>query len=168
MSSIAAHRRRGAALVAVATAGLALAAPPAGAQFRPSPWATINACDPPAAPGSVGVRVSVPNRRDAAQWIRVRIQFFDSSRLAWRVVRAGADSGFTKLSDGGTRVLGGATFPFNAPPPGAVLKLRGLVDVEWRRGRRVLSSAQVMTRGGHADPDDPLLQVSAAICEIRR
>jgi hypothetical protein len=150
------------------TALAAVAAAPAGAQFRPHPWATVNVCDPPTAPGQVGVRVSVPNRAEAAQWVRIRVQFFDSARQAWRVVRAGGESRFTKLSDGGTRVLGGATFPFNAPPPGTVLKLRGLVDVEWRRGRRVLSSAQVITRGGHADPDDPLLQVSAAICEIRR
>jgi hypothetical protein len=168
VSSIAAHRRRGAALVAVATAGLALAAPPAGAQFRPSPWATINACDPPAAPGSVGVRVSVPNRRDAAQWVRVRIQFFDGDRGAWRVVRSGDEAGFTKLSDGGGRVFGGTTFTFTQPSSGRQLKLRGLVDVEWRRGRRVVSRAQITTHAGHQSGVDPLLALSAATCVIAR
>jgi hypothetical protein len=161
-------RRRGAALVAVASAGLALAVPPADAQFRPSPWATINACDPPSAPGSVGVRVSVPNRRDGAQWVRIRIQFFDGDRGAWVVVRAGGAGDFTKLSDGGGRVFGGTTFTFTQPTAGRQLKLRGLVDVEWRRGRRVLSRAQITTHAGHQSGVDPLLALSAATCVIAR
>jgi hypothetical protein len=159
--------RRGAVLVAAA-ALLVSSAVSAHAQSRPSPWATINACDPPAAPGGVGVRVSVPNRRNAAQWVRIRIQFFDATRGAWRVVRSGGDGGFTKFSNGGARVFGGTTFTFTPPKPGRRLKLRGLVDVEWRRGRRVLSKAQVITRGGHVDRNDPFLLVSLAVCEIRR
>jgi hypothetical protein len=147
---------------------LVVGASGAAAQFRPRPWATVNACDPPQAPGSIGVRVSVPNRRNAAQWVRVRIQFFDATRQAWRVVRSGGDGGFAKLSDGGTRVMGGTTFSFTPPPAGSRLKLRGLVDVEWRRGRRILSQDQVTTRGNHANPADPLLQISAPTCEIAR
>jgi hypothetical protein len=167
--SMPALRRRGAALLAVATGVATLAAAPtAGAQFRPSPWATVNVCDPPAQPGSVGIRVSVPNRRDAAQWIRVRIQFFDGSRASWRVVRSGGEGGFTKLSDGGGHVFGGTTFRFTPPPAGRQLKLRGLVDVEWRRGRRVVSRAQITTHAGHQSGRDPLLAVSAATCVIQR
>jgi hypothetical protein len=161
-------RRRGAALVAVAVAALTVTAPSAGAQFRPSPWATINACDPPTAPGSVGVRVAVPNRSDAAQWIRIRLQFFDGTRASWRVVRSGGDGGFTKLSDGGGRVFGGTTFTFTPPAAGKQLKLRGLVDVEWRRGRRVISRTQITTHGGHASGTDPLLALSAPTCQISR
>jgi hypothetical protein len=154
--------------LAVVALGLAAAAPTAGAQFRPSPWATINACDPPSAPGSVGVRVSVPNRSDAAQWIRIRIQFFDGTRGAWRVVRSGGEGGFTRLSDGGGHVFGGTTFTFTPPAAGRQLRLRGLVDVEWRRGRRVVSRAQVTTHAGHLSGRDPLLAVSAATCVIQR
>jgi hypothetical protein len=155
------------ALLAAAVAALA-AAPTAGAQFRPSPWATINQCDTPDQPGSVGVRVSVPNRRDGAQWIRIRIQFFDGNRAAWRVVRSGGEGGFTKLSDGGGHVFGGTTFRFTPPAAGRQLKLRGLVDVEWRRGRRVVSRAQITTHGGHQSGRDPLLAVSAPTCVIQR
>jgi hypothetical protein len=161
-------RRRGAALGAVAIGVTALAAPTAGAQFRPSPWATINQCDPPTAPGSVGVRVSVPNRGDAAQWIRIRIQFFDGTRASWRVVRSGGEGGFAKLSDGGGHVFGGTTFRFTPPAAGRQIKLRGLVDVEWRRGRRVVSHTQITTHGGHLSGRDPLLAVSAANCVIQR
>jgi hypothetical protein len=165
---MAAARRRGAALLAIAAVLPMAFAPGAGAQFRPSPWATINACDPPSAPGSVGVRVAVPNRGDAAQWIRIRIQFFDGTRGSWRVVRSGGDGGFTKLSDGGGRVFGGTTFTFTPPAAGKQLKLRGLVDVEWRRGRRVISHTQITTHGNHASGTDPLLAVSAPTCVIQR
>jgi hypothetical protein len=165
---MAAVRRRGAALLAVAAAGVVAVVPPAGAQFRPSPWATINACDPPSAPGSVGVRVAVPNRRDAAQWVRIRIQFFDGNSASWRVVRSGGEGGFTKLSDGGGRVFGGTNFTFTPPAAGKQIKLRGLVDVEWRRGRRVVSRAQITTHGGHQSAVDPLLALSAPTCVIQR
>jgi hypothetical protein len=160
--------RRSALLAALALAALVLV--PAGraeAQTR-APWATINACDPPAARGAVGVRVSVPNRRDAAQYLRIRLQFFDPVRRAWRVVRTGGDTGFRRLSRGGGRFFGGTTFTVTAPKAGASVTLRGLADIQWRRGRRVLSRAQVRTRGGHVDGNDPLLQVSAPTCVIRR
>ena len=162
--------RPGRALVAAvaAIAALVVVAPSATAQFRPSPWATINACDPPSAPGSVGVRVSVPNRADAAQWARIRIQFFDGTRGAWRVVRKGGDAGFVRLSDGGGRVFGGTTFTFTPPAAGNQIKLRGLVDVEWRRGRRVVSATEIVTHGNHRSGVDPLLAVSQATCVIAR
>jgi hypothetical protein len=166
--SAASLRRGGGGLLVAGLAALALAAPGASAQSGPSPWATVNSCDPSTNPGSVGVRVFVPNRRDAAQWIRIRIQFFDGTSAAWRVVRSGGEGGFTKLSDGGGHVFGGTTFTFTPPAAGRQLKLRGLVDVEWRRGRRVLSRAQVTTHGGHLSGRDPLLAVSAATCVIAR
>ena len=155
------------ALAAVVLAG-ALGPARADAQFRRSPWATINVCDPATAPGQVGVRASVPNRADAAQWIRIRIQFFDRTRKAWRVVRTGGDTGFRRLSRGGGRFFGGTTFTITPPAAGSSLTLRGLVDIEWRRGRRVVSRARLTTHGGHADASDPLLQVSAPTCVIRR
>jgi hypothetical protein len=166
-----AARQRGAALLALAVtllASLAIGAADAGARFVPHPWATINACDPAEDPGSVGVRVSVPNRRDAAQWVRIRIQFFDGTLGSWRVVRSGGDGGFTKLSDGGGRVFGGTTFTFTPPEAGSQVKLRGLVDVQWRSGRRVVSRAQITTRGNHRSGVDPLFAVSLPTCVISR
>ena len=164
--------RRAAVLLAVAAllAGLAAGlAHPGGAQAQTrTPWATINGCDPSGAPGAVGVRVSVPNRGDAAQFLRIRIQFFDTTRRAWRVVRTGGDTGFRRLSRGGGRFFGGTTFTVTPPKAGSSITLRGLADIQWRRGRRVVSRAQVTTRGGHFDGNDPLLQVSAPTCVIKR
>jgi hypothetical protein len=171
VSSLAAVLRPGTALLvaaAVLLASLAAGAASAPAQFVPQPWATINVCDPPAAPGSVGVRVSVPNRRSAAQWARVRIQFFDGNRGSWRVVRSGGDGGFKKLSDGGGRVFGGTTFTFAPPQAGKQLKLRGLVDVQWRSSGRVVSRTQITTHGNHASGVDALLAVSLPTCVISR
>ena len=162
----AAGRAAVAALVAVLVSVVAV--PGAEAQIRRSPWATINVCDPPTARGQVGVRAAVPNRSDAAQWIRIRIQFFDRARRAWRVVRTGGDTGFRRLSSGGARFFGGTTFTITPPAAGRSISLRGLVDMQWRRGPRVLSSAQVTTHRGHADAGDPLLQASAPTCVIRR
>ena len=165
-------RRAAASLVVVAVvAGVAaglLGAARADAQVRRSPWATINVCDPPTARGQVGVRASVPNRANAAQWVRIRIQFFDRARAAWRVVRTGGDTGFRRLSRGGGRFFGGTTFTITPPAAGSSLTLRGLVDIQWRRGRRVVSAAQITTHGGHADGSDPLLRVSAPTCVINR
>jgi hypothetical protein len=155
----------------IASAALLLApaaAPAAGPPPAPrAPWATINACDPPERPARVGVRVGGPNRRDAAQWVRIRIEWFDGPRRAWRVARSGADP-FIKLSEGGGPVSGGVTYSFTPPASGSRLKLRGVVDVEWRRGRRVLSRARLRTVGGRASATDPLLAVSQATCVIRR
>jgi len=65
-------------------------------------------------------------------------------------------------------VFGGTTFTFTPPTAGNQIKLRGLVDVQWRRGRRVVSSAQVVTHANHRSGVDPLLAVSQATCVIAR
>jgi hypothetical protein len=170
LAGIRAAARRGLCLAAVAVAAPVIGPSIAGAQAPPPAtlWATINSCDPPQRPASVGVRVSMPNRRNAAQWVRIRLQFFDTSSKAWRVVKRGGDTSFTRLSAGGTRVLGGTTFMFTAPKAGSRLKVRGLVEFEWRRGGRVVSTERLHTTAGHTDPADPLLAVSQASCDIVR
>lgn len=132
-------------------------------------WATVNACDPMAAPGSVGIRVSIPRgRRSPTQWARFRVQFYDAARKAWRPVRAGGDTGFARIGAGRSLVFGGSTFTFTPPAAGARLKLRGVVDVQWRRGIKVLDRAFVRTTSGHGDRSDAQLRVSSAACVITR
>jgi hypothetical protein len=157
-----------AALGAVA-ATLALAPAAPAATFGDALWATVNRCDPPAAPGAVGVRVAVPPRRGGgAQWIRVRLQFFDGEARAWRRVRSGGDSGWRRLGHGDGEVQGGTTFTFPPPAAGRRLVLRGLVEVEWRNRRRAVERRRLRTTAGHADAADPALQISRRSCEIRR
>jgi hypothetical protein len=152
---------------AVALGALAPGVALARAPSHPELWATINVCDPPDRPGAVGVRVSIPREKGAPrQWARIRLQFFDGR--AWHRVRAGGDTGFARYGAGTRLVQGGTTFTFPPPAVGSRLQLRGLVDVEWRRGTKVVDRAQFRTTAGRADPSDRALRESRATCEIRR
>ena len=65
-------------------------------------------------------------------------------------------------------MFGGTTFTFTPPAAGSQIKLRGLVDVQWRSGRRVVSRPQITTHGNHRSSVDPLLAVSQPTCVIAR
>ena len=159
--------------VSLALAACALLPAGAGAARRVAvaqdgPWATINQCDTPGRPGAVGVRVSVPDAEGApAQWARIRMQWFDGGARAWRALPS-ADAGWTRLGVGARPVEGGTTFTFRPPATGMRLVLRATVDVEWRKGERVVHSAHLRTTAGHADPADPHLASSQPSCEIAR
>jgi hypothetical protein len=158
---------RRAGLIALATA--LLAALPAHAR-EPGLWATINVCDPPAKPGAVGVRVSIPRhgtrKHRQQQWARIRIQWFDGT--AWQLIGPSGDSGYKHLGHGRGTVQGGTTFTFQPPATGQQLILRGIVDVQWRRRKKVESRATLPTESGHANPKKPVLATSKATCEISR
>jgi hypothetical protein len=138
------------------------------APVHETPWATVNQCDTLAKPGAVGVRVSVPDDDGApAQWVRIRMQWFDAPARAWRSLSS-ADAGWTRLGAGSRSVQGGTTFTFAPPAPGMRLVLRRSVEVEWRKGDTVVDSARLRTTAGHQDPSDPHLRASQASCEIAR
>jgi len=157
-------------LLPVALVLAALAPAPAGAMEEHSDlWATVNLCDSPSRPGAVGVRVSIP-REDGAprQWARIRLQWFDGTDRAWRLVRSGGDAGWARIGIGTRLVQGGTTFTFPPPKPGARIVLRGLVDVEWRDGTDVVDHARLTTTAGHRDGKDKQRRVSRSSCEITR
>lgn len=132
-------------------------------------WATVNLCDPRERPGAVGVRVSMPPRGEGrAQWIRIRIEYWDGWRRVWRLVRSGGDSGWDRVGGGEETVLTGYTFGFRQPSAGRRIVMRGRVDFEWREGIEVTARERRRTEGGHADPDDELLRVSRRSCQIKR
>jgi hypothetical protein len=162
--------RRSLALVLTASALLPAAASAARreAPVRETPWATVNQCDTLAKPGSVGVRLAVPDDEGSpAQWVRIRMQWFDASTRAWRNL-ASADAGWTRLGAGSRSVQGGTTFTFAPPSAGMRLVLRAAVEVEWRKGDTVVDSARLRTTAGHEDPSDAHLRTSRASCEIAR
>jgi hypothetical protein len=160
-------------LLPVALALAALAAVPAGAaaakEEHSDLWATVNLCDSPSRPGAVGVRVSIPREKGAPQqWARIRLQWFDGTDRAWRLVRSGGDAGWARIGIGTRLVQGGTTFTFPPPKPGARIVLRGLVDVEWRDGTDVVDHARLTTTAGHRDGKDKQRRVSRSSCEITR
>jgi hypothetical protein len=159
-------------LVSAALLLAALTSAPAGAAATEKPsdlWATVNLCDTPSKPGAVGVRVSIPREKGAPrQWARIRLQWFDGSDRAWRLVRSGGDAGWARIGIGTRLVQGGTTFTFPPPKPGARIVLRGLVDVEWRDGTEVVDHARLTTTAGHRDAKDKQRRVSLSSCQIMR
>jgi hypothetical protein len=160
------------AMAAVIAAFLAFAAP-AGAAVKtdahPDLWATVNLCDSPSKPGGVGVRVSIPPEEGAPQqWARIHLQWFDGKALAWRALASGGDAGWGRIGIGTRLVQGGTTFSFTPPPAGARLVLRGIVEIEWRKGTKVVDRARLLTTSGHVAAGDPHRRVSRSSCEIKR
>jgi hypothetical protein len=158
------------AIAALAALGLAaLPALPAHAR-EPGLWATINLCDPPAKPGSVGVRVSIPahgtRKHRQQQWLRIRVQWYDGSQ--WQSLGDMGDTGYKHVGRGRGTWQGGTTFTFDPPAAGQELILRGVANVQWRVGRKVRGRAQLPTESGHANPKKPALTTSLATCQISR
>ena len=156
-------------LVALTLLVLGLAALPAHAR-EPGLWATINLCDPPAHPGAVGVRVSIPahgtRKHRLQQWRRIRIQWYDGS--AWQTLGQAGDTGYQHVGRGTGTWQGGTTFTFDPPAAGQQLILRGVVNIQWRLNKKVRGHAQLITESGHANPRNPVLKTSLATCQISR
>src|SRR5881227_1128431 len=123
--------------VAVLTALLAAAPAPAGAKQKPrsiyqSPllWATVNVCDTPANPDTVGIRGSMPGSgvRGEAMFMRFQVQYFSRTEQRWHNITQGADSGWVAV--GAATFKGrqaGWSFRFSPPANGATDLLRGAV-----------------------------------------
>jgi hypothetical protein len=165
----------------------AVLAPAAGAEAQSSPagptdppprtptversrllWATVNVCDTPGAPDTIGIRGSMPGSADPEErmFMRFQVQYFSASDGRWHQVRSGGDSGFVRVGPARFESRqAGRSFRF-APKSGSVL-LRGAVTFEWRRGAEVVRRARKRTTAGHrstagADPAG----YSAANCTI--
>jgi hypothetical protein len=155
--------------VVLAALLIALAAPAAAGAATVDLWATVNVCDTPGKPDRIGIRGSMPGTgKKGEMFMRFRVQFRDAERT-WRTLRdTDADSGY--LSAGSARFKvrqTGATFHIT-PPPGGRLRLRGMIDFEWRAKGRVVKSTRRYTEDGHksvsgADPAG----FSAADCLLR-
>jgi hypothetical protein len=155
--------------LAAALAAVVPAAAIAKTEARPDLWATVNLCDTAAKPGAVGIRVSIPREKGAPQqWARIHLQWFDGTKLAWRALASGGDTGWRRIGFGSRLVQGGTTFNFDPPAPGTRLVLRGVVDVEWRDGKKVVDRVRLLTTEGHASSADIHRRVSRSSCEIKR
>jgi len=149
---------------------LAAAVPPAGGASRPKDlWATINVCDTEIHQDMMGVRASMPGDGDRTKmYMRFAAQYYDRSKQLWFDVKGNGLSEWIAVGSGRyARRQGGYTFAFDAPKSGKAFVLRGAVDFKWTKGRRIVRTAHLNTKGGHpgtrgADPED----FSAGICEI--
>jgi hypothetical protein len=171
LPSVRRHRR--AVLVAL-SASAALAASPAlaGAPL-PTPsspllWATVDVCDSPSHPDTIGIRGSMQGTGDASE--RMYMQFFVEYRSAsghWHYLGGAGDSGLVAVGDGSlVAQQAGRNFVI-VPSAGRSYTLRGIVVFEWRLAGRTLAQAVRATSAGHrasAGADPP--GFSAASCRI--
>jgi hypothetical protein len=141
---------------AVVLACCAAAAVPASAAKQPKDlWATVNICDTAAHPDMMGVRASMPGDGDRTRmYMRFTAQYYDGSHQRW------LEAGVSKWIYVGSGMYrwrqAGYTFAFD-PKGAAQSVLRGAVDYKWTKGRRIVRTVHVITKGGHpgttgADP----------------
>jgi hypothetical protein len=180
------RRRHVARLAAagLATLGAALPVTMAGAREtprakHPAPsiyqskllWATVNVCDTPAHPDTVGIRGSMPGSgvRAEQMFMRFQLQYYRASDNRWHNIGASGDSDFIAVGSGRYRARQtGRNFTVTPPASGSFI-LRGAVTFEWRKDGEVVRRARKRTRSGHprtagADPKG----FSAATCQVRR
>jgi hypothetical protein len=171
------RRRPGRALPLALLAVVAAGAAPAGAAKPLTPgeskllWATVNVCDTPDHPDTVGIRGSMPGSGDPAEkmFMRFQLQYFNAQDKRWHNIGATGDSG--RISVGSSKYRARQTGRnFTVRPPGiGGFQLRGAVTFEWVKGTKIVRRARSRTRSGHpatvgADPAD----FSAATCTVTR
>ena len=159
-------------LALVALLALAAPAPADAARRTPDLWATVNLCDTPGAPDTVGIRASMPgNGTRQRLYMRFEAQYFDAARE--RFVASGSSSRWMRVGSARfASTQSGFSFQFGPPPAGTEFTMRGMVNFEWRgrRGGRsvVVRRATRITRGGIRDAEDADPPgFSAATCVIR-
>jgi hypothetical protein len=145
-------------------------APPIDVLSSPELWATVDVCNAPDQPDTVGIRGSMPGDGDPKDdmYIRFQVQYLQIATHAWTNLSQGGESTWMNLGPSSGVRQAGQTFQFGPPPAEtASFTLRGMVDFQWRRGRKVIQSATEITTAGHkslagADPAG----FSAASCQI--
>src|SRR3954452_23318082 len=148
----------------------AAAALPASAAKRPKYlWATVNVCDTTVHQNMMGVRASMPGDGDHTRmYMRFVAQYYDRARQLWSEVKGSGISKWIYVGSGiYARRQGGYTFAFDAPASGKTFVLRGAVDYKWTKGRRIVRTAHVLTKSGHAGTKGAArADYPASLCEI--
>jgi hypothetical protein len=158
---------------------LALPAPASAARVK-NLWATVNRCDTPASPNTIGIRASMPGTKYRSRlYMRFRVQFWSATRQTF--VDTDSSSRWLRVGTGrAATTQSGFNFRFDDPPEGEQFVLRGVVEFRYtarRRGKggkgkrrwRVVKQHERLTRSGQrnvqaADPAGS----SFSMCIVRR
>jgi len=135
---------------AMATAGSALAQSPAKAPRQPELWATVDICNAPHHPDTIGIRGSMPGDGHAGDtlYMRFLVQSQNATTKRWTDIGKNGDSGFVPIGSAAVARQAGRTFELKSSTTSYTL--RGEVEFQWRRGDRVLRRASMPTSAGHA------------------
>jgi hypothetical protein len=131
-------------------------------------WATIDVCNPADQPNTVGIRGSMPGdrHRGDTMFMSFRLQYMDATSKRW-INLASAATAFVAVGHASSVRQGGRSFQLVPKAGRPAATLRGVVDFQWRRGKRVMQSGARPTSAGHssrAGADPP--GFSAASCVI--
>jgi len=131
-------------------------------------WATIDVCNPPDQPDTVGIRGSMPGDRHPhdTMYMRFRLQYMTAATKTWTDLSK-ASAGFAAVGSGATARQAGRSFELNPVTGQTPFVLRGVVSFEWRHGKTVLAQVSRTTSTGRqslagSDPKG----FSAATCQI--
>src|SRR5436853_1151185 len=82
------------ALLLVPTAATAAKRKPRSIYHSPLLWATVNVCDTPSSPDTIGIRGSMPGSgvRGEKMFLRFQVQYFSRTDGKWHNITQGADS----------------------------------------------------------------------------
>jgi hypothetical protein len=114
-------------------------------------WATIDVCNGPHQPNTVGIRGSMPGDGQAHDklYMSFRLQYLNTTTSTWINLVSGATPSFEAVGAAGSARQDGASFQLVPVAGKPAATLRGVVDFQWRRGGRVLESATRATSAGH-------------------
>lgn len=133
-------------------------------------WATVNICDTVAHPDTVGIAGSMPVIKGARQmYMRFRLQYYDEAAEAYKPVPGpDADSQWEIVDPGKGKARSAGHDFMLGKPKGVPYTVRGDVQFQWRKGRKVLLTQRRLTTVGHPKTvaPDPK-RFSAANCTIR-
>ncbi len=132
-------------------------------------WATIDVCNPPDQPDTVGIRGSMPGNGQsrATMYMRFRLQYLNVATKRFVDLAKMTAPRFVAVGPAKSALQDGRSFQLVPVPGRPAFTLRGVVTFQWRRGSTVLESVSRPTTGGHhsvtgADPPG----FSAATCSI--
>jgi hypothetical protein len=131
-------------------------------------WSTIDVCNAPDQPNTVGIRGSMPGDHQAhdKMYMRFRLQYMNAATKTWTDLSK-ASASYAAVGSGSTARQAGRSFQLNPVAGQPAFTLRGVVNFQWRHGATVLAEASRATSAGRDSlaGSDPA-GFSAASCLI--
>lgn len=134
-------------------------------------WATVDICNAPDEPDTIGIRGSMPAGPDpkAQMYMKFQVQYLVGTTNTWTDLTPGGSSSWQKVGQATSSRQSGQTFHFVPTLTGeeAAFTVRGEVSFQWRKNGEAFLTLTKTTTSGHkslAGADPP--GFSSATCAI--